>query len=253
MPERLRPTLVRVPKTAELVAAQIRRRIALGDLLEGAALPSETALMEEFGVSRPTLREAFRILESEGLISVRRGSRGGARVHVPTSDASARYAGLVLQHRGATLEDVFLARAIVEAPAAALVAARRDRVRCADALRAWLDEHPYRDRRAEALDFHGFNRLLVRLTENETLILITTILESISDLATTKRMRTIHSDDDQLARKARRARQRLIDLIAAGDVDAAEDLWRRHLTEAGRALLGGGALKVIDLFNANGE
>ena len=39
--------------------------------------------MGQFGVSRPTLREAFRILEAEALISVRRGSRGGARVVAP--------------------------------------------------------------------------------------------------------------------------------------------------------------------------
>ena len=70
---------VRVPKVAELVAAEIRRLIVRGEVEEGAALLPESELMVEFGVSRPTLREAFRILESESLISVTRGSRGGAR------------------------------------------------------------------------------------------------------------------------------------------------------------------------------
>src|SRR5438105_15059508 len=116
---------VRVPKTAELVAAHLRRQIVRGDLKEGDALPPETVLMEQFGVSRPTLREAFRVLESEALITVRRGSRGGARVHVPNGDVAARYAGLVLQYRGATLADVLEARLIVEPPCAAQLAARR--------------------------------------------------------------------------------------------------------------------------------
>src|SRR5207245_2326520 len=59
---------VRVPKTAELVARSLRRQIIRGELGQGEALPSESALMEQFGVSRPTLREAFRVLESESLI-----------------------------------------------------------------------------------------------------------------------------------------------------------------------------------------
>ena len=61
-----------------MVAAELRRQIVLGKLKQDDQLPSENALMEQFGVSRPTLREAFRILESEGAITVRRGVRGGA-------------------------------------------------------------------------------------------------------------------------------------------------------------------------------
>src|SRR6185295_8273441 len=114
---------VRVPKTAELVASHLRRQIVRGDLKEGDALPPETALMEHFGVSRPTLREAFRVLESEALISVRRGARGGARVHTPDGDVAARYAGLVLQFRGTTLADVYEARRAIELAAVAKLGA----------------------------------------------------------------------------------------------------------------------------------
>src|SRR3954454_24717649 len=56
---------VLVRKTAELVARSLRRQIISGELGQGEALPPESALMEQFGVSRPTLREAFRVLESE--------------------------------------------------------------------------------------------------------------------------------------------------------------------------------------------
>jgi GntR family transcriptional repressor for pyruvate dehydrogenase complex len=70
-------TVMRAPKTGELIATHLRRQIVRGELLPGETLPAESQLMEQYGVSRPTLREAFRILESETLISVRRGSRGG--------------------------------------------------------------------------------------------------------------------------------------------------------------------------------
>jgi DNA-binding FadR family transcriptional regulator len=236
---------VRVPKTAELVASHIRRRIVQGDLKQGDALPSESALMEEFEISRPTLREAFRILESEGLITVRRGARGGARVQEPSTDVAARYAGLVLQHRGTTLADVLDARVIVEAPAARMLAERRNRASIANQLQELLDKGTVE----RGGRFHEFNALVVELTENQTLVLLTAMLEHISRAATLSYTSRHHeAEDDRLARKAHRTRQRLIDLIRAGDADEAEDLWRRHLAEAGRVLVEGTGETLVDLF-----
>ena len=63
--------------------------------------------MQRFGVSRPTLREALRVLEGESLLSIQPAPRGGARIHTPDGDAAARYAGLALQFRGATVADVY--------------------------------------------------------------------------------------------------------------------------------------------------
>ena len=116
---------VRVPKMAELVASQLRRRIVTGELAEGDALPSEAVLMTQFGVSRPTLREAFRILEAESLIVVRRGAGGGGRVQLPSDDVAARYAALVLEHRRTPVQDVWEARSLFEPPAAGVLAAHR--------------------------------------------------------------------------------------------------------------------------------
>jgi DNA-binding FadR family transcriptional regulator len=237
---------VRVPKTAELVASHIRRQIVLGQLHEDDALPPESALMEEFTVSRPTLREAFRILESEGLITVRRGARGGARVLEPTADVAARYAGLVLQHRGATVADVLAARVIVEAPAAGMLAARRDRAAVAKRLQEKLDALDPQER----THFHEFNALLVELTENQTLMLLTAMLEHISQAAAVSYHGRGAAEDQRLARKAQRSRQKVIELIGAGDVDGANELWRAHLTEAGRVLSEGTGSSVVDLFSS---
>lgn len=240
---------IRVPKTAELVASQIRNRIIRGQLKADEALPSEATLMDDFHISRPTLREAFRILESEGLISVRRGARGGARVHVPDTDTAARYAGFVLQSRNATVADVMQARVIVESPAAGIVARRRDRVSCARKLRVWVDEMAAQlDTPIWAEKFHEFNRMLVAMTGNETLVLLTAMLENIGDAATADYVRTTHAEDVKLAHRAQRTRYVLLDLIEAGDADVAEELWRKHLTEAGQALLTHQSESVIDLL-----
>lgn len=236
---------VRVPKTAELVATRIRRQIVLGELEQGDALPSESMLMEEFDISRPTMREAFRILESEGLITVRRGARGGARAQQPSADVAARYAGLVLQHRGATLADVLDARVIVEAPAARMLATRRDRVSIAKKLQKHLDTLGL----VEPGHFHEFNAYLIELTGNQTLVLLCAMLENISRIAAVNYSRGHRPEDEiLLVRAAQKARQKLIQLISAGDAEGAETLWRLHLTEAGKTLSEGGRTNVVDLF-----
>src|SRR5271167_661366 len=113
---------VRSPKTAELVARTLRRMVVDGQLSDGDFLPHEAELMAHFQVSRPTLREAVRILESERLVEVRRGSRTGARVRVPGAEIVARPAGLLLELSGATLADVMTARIAIEPAAAKLLA-----------------------------------------------------------------------------------------------------------------------------------
>src|SRR5438309_1316006 len=102
-------TPARTRKTAEVVSAELRGRIIRGELREGDTLPTEAELCAAFGISKPTLREAFRILESEQLISIRQGDRRGPSVHEPTTQAVSGVVGLLLQHRGASVRDVDVA------------------------------------------------------------------------------------------------------------------------------------------------
>src|SRR5947208_13352687 len=98
---------LRIPRAADVVADHLRRQIVRGVLPEGRSLPPEEQLLAEFGVSGPTLRAAYRVLESEGLVSVHRGARGGATVHRPTIAVASRYVGVLLQADGTTLADLF--------------------------------------------------------------------------------------------------------------------------------------------------
>ena len=96
-----RPT-TRNREKPELIADELRALIVSGELSEGDSLGHEPDLVERFGVSRPSLREALRILEAEGLITVVRGVLGGVIVHEPDERMTARTAALVLQARNVT-------------------------------------------------------------------------------------------------------------------------------------------------------
>jgi len=243
---------VRVPKTAELVAAALRRQIIRGDVAQGEVLPSEAALMQDFGVSRPTLREAFRVLESESLIDVRRGVHGGARVKAPDPEVAARYAGLILEYRSATLEDVYQASAAIEPSCVRMLATKHtpgdiERLRAAlEEEKAALDD-PLR--LVEAQD--AFHALLIELTGNQTLILLTGMLRYVVDRGNADHVAADGNSPEHQAqaRKGSRAHTRLVGLIEAGKADEAEKLWHRHITAADDVVNSAGPKTLLELLD----
>ena len=76
---------VSVGRISEIIVEQIRLLMRQGQLKPGDRLPPERDLCERFGVSRVTVREALRTLESSGLVEIRVGARGGAFVTAPSS------------------------------------------------------------------------------------------------------------------------------------------------------------------------
>lgn len=233
---------LRVPKASELIAADLRERIVRGELSEGEGLPSEGALMAEFSVSRPTLREAHRILESEGLLSMRRGAHGGATVHRPRAEFAARYAALVLQSRGVLLSDVYEARLMVEGSAAGVLAARRTRDGVPE-LHALINEAAACGDRLVPLlaSHHRFHKALIELVGNETFTLVTGMMDNILSLADLRHVEARQSDESELRslRRAQRTHVKVVELIEANDVVAADKLWRKHLADAAALVLSG--------------
>lgn len=109
-------------KASQVVADALRHEIGMGLLLDNALLPPEQDMIERFGVSRPTLREAMRILETEGLLTTARGGNKGHRIHHPSARQAARQASLSLRLRGASVIDVFILASILVPPAVRMVA-----------------------------------------------------------------------------------------------------------------------------------
>ncbi|EIV92237.1 FadR/GntR family transcriptional regulator [Frankia sp. QA3] len=232
---------IRSPKTAELLTRRLRRMIVAGELRAGDFLPREAELMAHFGVSRPTLREAVRVLEAESLVEVRRGSRTGARIRVPGPEMVARPAGLLLQLAGATIAEVLTARLGVE-PLAAWLFAEGGTPGAAEVLAADIararDEV---DRRRPGPAFTDVHRSVVAGSGNRALVVTFEMMqEIIARHVAAKTRRSIAPDDpEELAAYGRaiRAYDRLLAHIRAGEADEAQAFWRRHLELANSLLL----------------
>lgn len=240
---------VRTPKTAELVAGTLRQMIVDGTLGDGDFLPRESELMEHFKVSRPTLREAVRVLESERLVEVRRGSRTGARVCVPGPEIVARPAALLLELAGTTLADVMTARIAIE-PQAARLLAESGTDAAHEELRQLLEGIPAAWEAGHLAHASAeFHRRLVELSGNATLGVIAGMLYEIAERHTTEAIvHTVVRKPEYT--KLMRSYSHLVDLVLSRNSAAAEQHWRRHMENAGAQLLRGyEKTKVRDIMN----
>jgi len=246
---------VRVPKTAELVARQIRNAIIRGELRDGGTLPAEAHLIAEFEVSRPTIREAIRILESEGLVRVARGARGGATIAVPDYGMVARAAGITLQSKGVTIGDLYELRTIIEPPAARLVA-ERNSVEGGRILRELLETEMtlVEDRMAVSRAIALFHRMMMELSGNQSLAMVANALQDLVERhLQLAQVREPAHDHDYLTKRTRfglKSHAKLIDLIEAGDGPGAEAHWRAHMVAAGQTWLATvGPTSLVELLD----
>jgi DNA-binding FadR family transcriptional regulator len=267
---------LRQPRLAEIVAASLRDDILTGKLKEGDSLPRQEDLFTEFRVSLPAVREAMRILETEGLITVRRGNVGGAVVHLPTAERTAQMIAMVLQTRGATPGDVSGVLSYIEPACARMCASREDRsAEVVPALRAAIETQ-----RAEFDDvsrYNGnarrFHETLVERCGSETMILVIGALEavwsahegSVWDEATATAGGGGAGDggagdggagdggagpDSPLARKTRRAalrdHEKLLAAVEEGNGDRAFALASAHLAATRQSTLAAGRQGTVD-------
>jgi GntR family transcriptional regulator, transcriptional repressor for pyruvate dehydrogenase complex len=227
---------IRQPPVAELVAEALRNQILAGVLKNGDLLPRQEDLLREFGVSKPSIREALRILETEGLITVQRGNVGGARVHAPQERDAAYMLGLVLQARGVALDDVAVALRLTEPVCASLCAQREDREE--QVLPRLREVHA---QAVEQVDDHlaftnltqSFHQELVAACGNETLIVMTGALEALWTARqaawAAHAAETVSFPDLDVRRGGLKAHARIIELIERGDAEGVARALRKHL------------------------
>jgi GntR family transcriptional repressor for pyruvate dehydrogenase complex len=237
---------IRQPRVAEIVAARLREEILSGRLKQGDVLPSQESLFQEFGISPPALREAIHILETDGLISVRRGNVGGAVVHLPSAARTAHMISMVLQTRASTPADVSEALLHLEPICAGMCASREDRMtEVVPHLQAEIDlqTEQFDDLSRYVPNARRFHEDLVSRCGNEPMILLIGSLEMIWSAHES----SVWSDvNHKTMRAALRDHQRLVDAIRDGNTTRAVRLAQDHLAAARRNTLAAGSDKTIE-------
>ncbi|HEV8299153.1 MAG TPA: FCD domain-containing protein [Acidimicrobiales bacterium] len=227
-----------------MVAQTLRNRILSGDLKDRAELPKQDELFTEFGVSMPSIREALRILETEGLVTVRRGARGGAVVHHPDPGTAGYILSLMMQAQAVDVADLALAVRQMEPLCAGMCAGRADRAEAvlpalrtvqADAADAFDDFPKF------VAMMRLFHETVLQTCGNGTMTLLIGVLEGIWYTQEAAWATRVYGEVEPPEAKVRyqtlREHDVLIDAIERGDVDGATRLARNHLHEAQRYAL----------------
>ncbi|QBE48391.1 FadR/GntR family transcriptional regulator [Leucobacter triazinivorans] len=137
--------------TYQRIVDQIEQAIVSGEIPVGSQLASERDLMVQFGVSRPTVREALRILQSMGLLESRPGTRGGPVVLAPSSKTLSRSLRAMVGTDALDVAALIEYRVVLEGTTSRLAAVRRDAAQL-ERMRAAIEQME-RDAEANAETF----------------------------------------------------------------------------------------------------
>lgn len=211
-----RPT--RVPTASAVLAAELRSRIIRERLPDGTPIESEAELIASSGLSRASVREAIRLLASEGLITTRRGPGGGIRVSSPDLHLSTRSIAMILARSGAPLRELFELRILLEVRAAELCAEVADEQQLA-AISDAVDVHGSR-----LPGMMGFHPLVAAGSGNEFFVVMLEIVHSLAEWHTPG-----EGLDTRTLELAGRAHRKIAERLHARDAAGAGRAMRVHL------------------------
>ncbi len=218
------PAIARPPSLVEDVCDRLIAALPQGLAAANGLLPSERALAEQLGVSRPVVREAVKRLESQGLLEVQHGVgiRQVDRLHLPLNRALA----LRVDNASARLQQSLEVRRTLE-PAVARLAALRLKpadLRELRALHQRLIECQSLEQAAEA-DM-AFHHAIARASGNELFVLV---LDSIADLGHESRLATMTQVGVDRAIQQHSA---ILEALNKHDPQTAFDAMQTHLEQA---------------------
>lgn len=214
-------------KTSESVARDVAHDIITLGLQPGDSLPPEAAMLQHYGVSRESLREGLRLLEVQGLISIRRGPGGGPIVGTVDPANLGRSSTLYYHMAGATYQELFEAWTLAESLLAERAARHPDREARAAAMEPYLDSGVHEapeDVARFVQEQGGFHTAVASLARNRVLELTLQTMgrivsHHVAVVDDPREVRRMLADDHLTLAKA----------IIAGHPTRAHDLMERHI------------------------
>ena len=224
-------------RASEAIYEQLRQQITSGHLKPGDRLPSERAMMQQLGRSRPTIREALRMLEQGGYVSSTHGA-SGAVVQELTLDGVEQPLTEMIQLNQISLEELGEYREVNDSTIAGWAAQRRtdEDIAALERCLAQAEESLGDYRRFVELDVE-FHSLLSRATGNQVAVIVTDVLGSVEQQTLLKKMLTISAEDRRaLARRILERHREILSAIRRQDADSARQAMREHTRAAGQDL-----------------
>ena len=220
-------------KVSERIAAALVADIVSDGLEPGARLPNEAAMLERFQVGRASLREALRILEVYGLISLQPGPGGGPIVCAIDPRSVSRTFSLYLSLAGATITEVQESRLHIEPMIARTAAEEQDPVALARLRQALDDEEalPLGDP-AYTVAANNFHLTLGMLSGNKVLNLLATALQDLYATPLVAGAAGQSQPEPTAEMSIRNEHRAIAGAILSGDADLAERLTREHVVNS---------------------
>lgn len=223
------------PKLSLQIVDQVRQAVISGKLKQGHRLPPEKEMLAQFGVSKHTLREALRVLESTGLVEIRPGAGGGAFVCKVGLDTTRDALTDFLHFNDTSLPHLSEVRIIFE-PYLARKAAENFTKEDLAGLRKIdeaLNTQIRRRKKLSSIDEEvAFHVYLGRSTGNPMMIVI---LDSVNNMLMDVKARL--KPGPEFSEKVVQAHARIIEAIARHDGPGAEMAMRDHVIEVHNDLM----------------
>lgn len=224
---------IRTKRVFEEICEQVRREMAAGSLRPGDKLPPERELAAKLGVSRAAVREALRSLEIAGVVGLQKGARGGAFILKGDPDIVTQSIRDMFHLGRISLDNLTEARTLVMQLAMQL-ACERIRPTTVAALERNVDRLttlPATGKAVERVAISAeFYRLISQATDNTVLQMI---IEALTDIV----LQQVVESNIEFFPNLIAHRRRLVEHIAAGQVDDAKREMTDHLQRLRRHLM----------------